>query len=229
MTEAKPPRRRLASLTGLVLALVVPALLTAAPGALGDLGLNPTTEVIINEAAVWALALAVLAIVRFWERRPLTSIGLGKPTWNSLLTGGCVTLGLLFLAGMAAFALETSGLPMPENQTDLILGLPLWLQLLVAFSAGVTEEILFRGYAIERMTELTRSRWLGAIVPVLVFGGVHAPFWGIAHAIVAGFSGLWLTLLYLWRRNLWTNIAAHALLDGLVFIAIDLAQKFGMT
>ncbi len=229
MTEAKPPRRRLASLTGLVLALVVPALLTAAPGALGDLDLNPTTEVIVNEAVVWALALAVLAIVRFWERRPLTSIGLGKPTWNSLLTGGCVTLGLLFLAGIAAFALEISGLPMPENQTDLILGLPVWLQLLVAFSAGVTEEILFRGYAIERMTELTRSRWLGAIVPVLVFGGVHAPFWGIAHAIVAGFSGLWLTLLYLWRRNLWTNIAAHAMMDGLVFIAIDLAQKFGMT
>jgi membrane protease YdiL (CAAX protease family) len=73
------------------------------------------------------------------------------------------------------------------------------------------------------MTELTRSRWLGAIVPIFIFGAVHAPFWGIAHAIVAGMSGLWLTLLYLWRRTLWANITAHALLDGLVFIAVDVA------
>ena len=84
-----------------------------------------------------------------------------------------------------------------------------------------------RGYAIERTTELTGSRWLGAIIPIFVFGAVHAPFWGVGHAVVAGLTGAWLTLVYLWRRNLWTNIAAHALLDGLVFVSVDLIVATG--
>jgi membrane protease YdiL (CAAX protease family) len=109
----------------------------------------------------------------------------------------------------------------------MVISLPLWLQLLVAASAGFTEEVLFRGYAIERVTELTGSRWIGAILPIVVFGAAHAPFWGVGHAIVAGLTGLWLTLLYLWRRNLWTNITAHALLDGLVFVVVDLATAAG--
>jgi membrane protease YdiL (CAAX protease family) len=67
------------------------------------------------------------------------------------------------------------------------------------------------------------------LLPVIVFGAVHAPFWGVAHAVVAGFEGLLLTIVYLWRRNLWTNITAHALLDGLVFAALDVATRHGTT
>jgi membrane protease YdiL (CAAX protease family) len=111
----------------------------------------------------------------------------------------------------------------------MIIAMPIWLQLFVALSAGFTEETLFRGYAIERVAELTGSRWLGAIIPVLVFGAVHAPFWGIGHAVVAGASGLWLTLIYLKTRNLWTAIVAHALLDGIAFAGMDYLTTTGAT
>jgi len=111
----------------------------------------------------------------------------------------------------------------------MVIAMPIWLQLFVALSAGFTEETLFRGYAIERMTELTRNRWLGALIPVFVFGAVHAPFWGIGHAVVAGATGLWLTLIYLRTRNLWTVIIAHALLDGIAFAGIDYLTASGAT
>ncbi len=62
-----------------------------------------------------------------------------------------------------------------------------------------------------------------------MFGAVHAPFWGLGHALVAGLSGLWLTLIFLWRRNLWTNIAAHVFLDGLVFVVMDIGALYGKT
>jgi membrane protease YdiL (CAAX protease family) len=32
--------------------------------------------------------------------------------------------------------------------------------------------------------------------------------------LIAGFGGLLLTLLYVWRRNLWINIIAHFVVDG---------------
>ena len=231
MTDSLPlgqPRRRLASLAGLVFALVIPAVLSA--GGPGELPAEASAvgSILMNEAAIWGLTLAVLAIVLFWERRPLRSIGLGRPSWEALRFGAMLTVGLMVLATLAAATVELLGLPIQDDgQAQLIMGLPIWVQLFVVLSAGFTEEVLFRGYAIERMTELTGSRWLGAIVPIVVFGGVHAPFWGIGHALVAGMTGLWLTLIYLWRRNLWTNIAAHALLDGAVFVIMDIASATG--
>jgi membrane protease YdiL (CAAX protease family) len=58
---------------------------------------------------------------------------------------------------------------------------------------------------------------------------MHVPFWGLAHGAVAGVQGLLLTAVYMWRRNLWTNIVAHALLDGFVFLALDIVTAHGTT
>ncbi len=226
-----PPRRRIASAVGLLFALVIPAALSVGgPGELPS-DANLTGAVLLNEAVMWGLTLIVFAIVLFGERRRLTSIGLGIPHWPAIRTGILMTVLLLILAmGAGAVVQAVGGLTQNGgSQTGLVLGLPIWLQLLVALSAGITEEVLFRGYAIERVTELTGSRWLGAILPIIVFGALHAPFWGTGHAIVAGMSGLWLTLIYLWRRNLWTNITAHALLDALVFASADILAALGAT
>lgn len=226
---SRPPRRRLASLAGLFVALVLPATLSASAG---ELPLRETAidAVLLNEAVVWSLALAVLAIVLFWERRPLSSIGLVRPTWAALAVGAGITVALLLLAIGAGLVLKVTETPTGDKgQAALVMALPFWLQMFLSLSAGFTEEVLFRGYAIERMTELTGRRWLGAIVPVFVFGAAHAPFWGVLHALAAGIIGLLLTLVYLWRRNLWTNIAAHALFDGLIFIMLDIMTAQGVT
>jgi membrane protease YdiL (CAAX protease family) len=215
-------------LSGLFVCLILPPILSAgAPGELPE-GLRANREILINEAVIWAMTLVVLAIVLFWERLPLSSIGLRRPTWSAFLAGAAVTLGLIVVALAAALAIAAAGFPIDNaEQETLVIGLPIWLQAFVVISAGITEEILFRGYPIERITALTGRTWLGALLPVIVFGAVHAPFWGVAHAVVAGFEGLVLTAVYIWRRNLWINITAHALLDGLVFVALDAATRQG--
>ncbi len=222
--------RNAAALTGLSIALVLPAILSAGAGGNLPGRIQAASEIAINEAVVWALALAIMTVVIVWERRPLSSIGLVRPSWTAFLYGGGVMAGLLILALGAATLIQSAGFPVDnDTQARLVIGLPIWLQIFVAISAGVTEEILFRGYPIERITELTGNRWVGAIVPIIAFGAVHAPFWGVAHAVVAGLQGMLLTIVYLWRRNLWTNITAHALLDGFVFVVLDVATSHGTT
>jgi membrane protease YdiL (CAAX protease family) len=226
----RPPRRRIASAVGLLFALVIPAALSAGgPGEFPQ-GADVTRGILLNEATMWSLTLVVLAIVLFWERRRPSSIGLGPLTWPAVRSGVLFSVLLILLAGLAGKVIQLSGLsPQTGSQADLVVAMPIWLQLFVALSAGFTEEILFRGYAIERTTELTGSRWLGALIPVFIFGAVHAPFWGIGHAVVAGASGLWLTLIYLKTRNLWTTIIAHALLDSIAFAGIDYLTATGAT
>jgi membrane protease YdiL (CAAX protease family) len=47
---------------------------------------------------------------------------------------------------------------------------------------------------------------------------MHLSSWGVAQLIVAGYGGLLLTILYLWRRNLWANMLAHWLADAAGFL-----------
>ncbi len=222
-------RRWIAPLAGLFFALMVPAILTA--GAPGDTPVAiGTWGIVLNEAVMWALTAIVLAVTLLWEKRPLQSIGLGRPTWAAIRNGIGVAGLLVVLAMAGAAIIDRLGVPTSDKgQGEMVMGMPIALQALVVLTAGFSEEILFRGYAVTRFTELTGSRWWGAIIPVVAFGAVHAPFWGVGHALVAGLSGLWLTLIFLWRRNLWTNITAHVVLDALVFVAMDVAALYGKT
>jgi uncharacterized protein len=222
-------RRWIAPLVGLFFALIVPAILTtgtpdAAPTSISTIG------ILLNEGVMWTLTAIVVAVILFWEKRPLQSIGLSRPTYVSLRAGVGIALLLIVLALVGATIIDKAGVSTADKgQGEMVIGMSGALQALVALTAGFTEEILFRGYAVTRFTELTGSRWWGAIIPVVFFGGIHAPFWGVGHALVAGLSGLWLTLVFLWRRNLWTNITAHALLDALVFVSVDILAALGAT
>jgi membrane protease YdiL (CAAX protease family) len=83
----------------------------------------------------------------------------------------------------------------------------------------VAEELFYRGYAIERLQELTRSRAIAGIFSGAVFTFAHVATWGWAQLLFAGFAAIILTLLYLWRRNLWVNIITHAAVDGVGVLA----------
>jgi uncharacterized protein len=71
---------------------------------------------------------------------------------------------------------------------------------------------------IERLTELTRLRWLGALVSLVAFTLAHVNGWGWAHLLVAGFGGIVLTMLYLIRKDLACNMLAHFLTDAVAFL-----------
>jgi uncharacterized protein len=83
----------------------------------------------------------------------------------------------------------------------------------------VSEEILFRGYPIERLEELTGSRAAAGALTCAVFTLDHIGFWGWHHIFIAGSAGALLTLLYLWRRNIWLNMIAHFVVDAAAFLA----------
>jgi uncharacterized protein len=88
----------------------------------------------------------------------------------------------------------------------------------LAITAAVFEEIFYRGFTIERVAELTHLRWLAAGVSLAAFTYAHLGYWGWSHLIVAGFGGLVLTGLYLWRRDLVSNMVAHFLTDAIGFL-----------
>lgn len=96
--------------------------------------------------------------------------------------------------------------------------------LYVASWAGITEEILFRGFLQPWLEQ--NWGWLGGLVfSNLIFALVHwiTP----AYALLAGLSGLYLGLMLDIgpERNLLTPILVHAIYDFLAFIAVAEAWR----
>jgi uncharacterized protein len=176
-------------------------------------------HIVGNELIYWTLVALTLLYVTLVERRPLSSIGFRRPTVADCVIG--LAAGVVTLAGLwLLYALVLPMLQLSEaEQVNRLKAVPTWLLATSTLRAGVAEEVLFRGYPIERLQEWTHRRSIAFGVPLVCFTLAHVGPWGWAHLLVAGFGGLMLSLLYAWRRNLWANILAHCFVDGLAVLA----------
>jgi membrane protease YdiL (CAAX protease family) len=81
---------------------------------------------------------------------------------------------------------------------------------LVSLSAGVGEEMLFRGVLQASFCTWFGVRW-GLALSSLVFGMLH-PI-SITYVLIAGSIGLYLGALWMWNGNLLTVMVTHAVYD----------------
>ena len=172
-----------------------------------------------REAFFWIVTAIILAYILLVERRYISSIGLKRPTWKSIAFG--IAAGVLLVAGfMAIFTVVMPALHLKMNQSAMagLMHTPLWFRFILVLRAAVFEEIAYRGYSIERMQELSRSRVFAFLFSVAAFTYAHAGYWGWASLLIPAFGGIVLAGLYLWRRDLSCNMIAHFIADGAGFL-----------
>jgi len=207
--------RRIQSVAGLLLTLGIALLPLGAWGRLYS-GLG---RLLGNEILWWVAVVAILLYVAFVERRPFASIGFRRPDIFDLVLAAIA--GVLMVAGIEfiySIVFPLLHLKMNVGEMRSVLQTPFWYRFILVTRAAVAEELLFRGYPIERLNELTGSQAVAAVVPWAAFTYAHLSTWGAAQLIVAGYGGVILTGLYLWRRNLWANMLAHWIADGAGFL-----------
>lgn len=207
--------RRIQILVGLLLTLGI-ALLP-----LGDWGraYSGLGRLLGGEIFWWIAVVVLLLYVALVERRPFISVGLRKPKVLDLALA--VAASIVMVAGIIFIYLVVFPklhLKMNTQAMNRLLQPPFWYRFLAVTRAAVAEELLFRGYPIERLTELSGSIVFAALVTVAAFTYAHLAGWGAAQLIVAGYGGVVLTILYLWRRNLWANMLAHWITDAAGFL-----------
>ena len=131
--------------------------------------------------------------------------------WRDFIKG--ILLSLAFTAPGAALALTVTD----PVRTELEIGR--WLVWLVpmiglVFVQATAEELIFRGYLLQQLANISRSPLLWAGLPSVLFGLLHfspsLPHGGGYYYVVVTFlSGLTLALL-VWRTgNLWAAAGVH--------------------
>ena len=174
---------------------------------------------LLREGVWWAIGASAIAWVLFLERLPLKSIGLRSLQFKGFAIGILASI-VMMASVMLCYAVifPAVGLRMNMAAVQSLTHVPMWLQTATVIRAGVVEEIIFRGLAIERLAALTGSRAMAAIVSGAAFIAVHISGWGYAQLIVVAFGTVIMTVLYLWRRDLGSNMIAHTLTDFVGFL-----------
>ena len=113
------------------------------------------------------------------------------------------------------------------------LKLLLALQPLNWLLAAFGEELVYRGYLMDRLAWLgrrERGAWVASLIVVsLLFGWAHTESQGFAGMAQEGFNGLLLGLLYLGcRRRLAVPIVAHGVSNTVAFVLIYLDRYPGV-
>lgn len=216
-----PEMRRQATAVGLFVALGLPFLVDIATGRSAE-DLSQPSRIVLMISLEWFIALVLVAIVLFWERQPLGSIGIRMPARKD------ITLAFLaFIVGALTFVVtapvvQALGLQTTSPGIERLAQVPFILRVAIVLTAGITEEILFRGFPIERLNTLTGRLGISALIAYTVFVLLHLPFWGVGGALQVGVWTIVVTLLYVARRNLTACMLMHILNDAYAFLLLPL-------
>ena len=213
---------------GLVLLLAFsPGILGLLLLALGPQGTAPTeTQVLPSLVSLlfelflsWTPVL-VVGFLLARNREGWAGIGLTRFRAGDLGMGAVLWVASFILVLVLAQLFQYFG----QREVDFLPeGLPLWFRslqaVLIAVTAGVTEEIVVRGYAQTRLEQLRAPTAVIILLPTALWGVLH-----IYQGAGAALTIFGLGLMYAWyfqrTRRLWPLILAHVLFDAtqLVFI-----------
>lgn len=164
---------------------------------------GPPSVIIWNWLAVGLL----LAYIIYVERQRLASILLVKPKkkdieWAFWFWG---------IATSASWLATVLFPPAPNQGTNELLSYSIPVILGIIITAAITEEILFRGYVIERLKKLTGMTWLAVSVSFIIFILPHITFFGPEWLLYHGIGTIMIYVLYVWRKNLYACMVLHLL------------------
>ena len=174
-----------------------------------------------REGVIFAMAAALLVLVRRGERLPWSSLA-----WHTDRLGNAALWGLL---GVAMSALVLVACVLVAQLMGWKLGLqtppkwepPIWAMAITVLRAGVTEELFYRGFALERLRTLTGSTAAAVVLTVIPFALFHYRQ-GPAGILIAGSAALVLSFIFLKRRSLPAVMLTHFTVDFIPNVLLPL-------
>lgn len=188
----------------------------------------PPENLLLNQAiALFAITPSVFLACHFLDKRSLASLGLKFDVWIlfDILAGifiAFLMMGLIFLIewsfgwlSFAGFAWQADTIPNVILNTLLYLG--------IFILVGWNEELLYRGYRLQNLSEGLDPFW-GVLLSSLWFGIAHLlnPNTDARLFVTGGIflAGVFLAFGYLTTKQLWLPIGLHIgwnYFEGVIF------------
>jgi uncharacterized protein len=220
-----PPRTRKQSLLELIIVVACTALVLSTMSAAEAIGGGAGPKSFLLARMLFLVLLCTWFLRRNGER--WADLGLRRPhRWwmvPVLIAGGFLLLVMVSM--LMLHLLPAIGAQLPQGRRIPTLRADRWEYLFWAIpvtwgSAAFGEELLFRGFILDRIVQVIGSSrnaamFAAVVVQAVIFGSLHA-YQGIGGMIVTGAAGLVIGLVWLaGGRNLWACVLLHGLIDTL--------------
>jgi len=219
-----------AYLAYIAVALLASLLIRRIAGDLKEMNNRNSPRVLLLGAAANLLAMfAVLLLLLFWDRQPITVLGLGLNARDLLaaLSGVAATfaLAVIFLAVLRQTQRITA-LEITRPASSAAQAAPMALGLLVLASVVLQEETLNRGYVSHNLLALGPAGIL--LISTATFVLIHflTNRAKLAQVISWVASGLTLGLAYLLSGSIWVPILLHYATDTANVLVFNITGQF---
>ncbi|MEU3735204.1 CPBP family intramembrane glutamic endopeptidase [Streptomyces sp. NPDC033538] len=159
---------------------------------------------------VVAIVGAAVAVVVYWAvmrhvaRRDVPEIARSGAVTQTL-SGVAIGFGLITVS-MLTLLTEFSFDERPGDGLSIVASMAA-----MQVGAAVTEELIFRGLALQALEKLCGS-WAALTITAALFGGLHAANPGAtlwSSTAIAIEAGVLLGAAFLWKRNIWFVVGLH--------------------
>ena len=168
----------------------------------------------------WMMTGAVVA--GLYQRRRFFRSVLGRFVWSDLRIGVLVFLGGTVLLAVVGIALRPLHMT-HQREVVVALGphtvLELAIWMVVSATAGICEELIFRGYLLRQVAAWTGSNAVAVLGTGAVFGAMHI-YEGTASAVQIAVLGALLGLVAVRTGSLRQVMIAHFLQDAVAGVAL---------
>jgi membrane protease YdiL (CAAX protease family) len=177
---------------------------------IGVVGVGGVSALSSGGPPVLALVGAVAAVAVYWvvmryvARRSMPELVSARAVPHAVIG---IALGLVFIAASVLMVLTEFSFTESSGNTASIVATMVAVQL----GAAVTEELIFRGLALQALERLCGS-WIALAVTAVLFGLLHlanpgATLW--SSFAIAVEAGVLLGAAFLWRRDIWLAMGLH--------------------
>ncbi len=148
---------------------------------------------------------------------------------TELVLGALLAIPMILGANLLDVLLGKLGLPgprvaptflQPQGTANFVLAIALVVVVAIA------EETLFRGYLLLRLGAVTRSAPWAVVLSSVLFGFGHG-YEGVRGMLTVGAVGLFLAVVYLWRKSIIAPVVMHFLLDFFAIVLVPAVRMHG--
>jgi membrane protease YdiL (CAAX protease family) len=178
--------------------------------------------------ALWTLAGIVCGITALAHEPWSYLLGPRGLSWRTVIAAVAATFTMLAVWPLLQYIQrKLGGISVEQNTVfQTIVALPLAYRLFLIVTAALTEEILYRGFAIGIGKTILSGTLAASTVSVVIFTVSHFR-WGLSHMLSVLWAAVVFTILFVVTGDLLACIVAHASIDavGLVIAPAVMAGR----
>jgi uncharacterized protein len=194
------------------------------------LGQHHISQYLVTLAWEWILAALVVWGIRMRGVSVRQLLGTRRPTlrdWREdLVIAAAFWIASVIILAAVGFVFKLMHLSTPQQALAQLApqnAFELLLWVILSISAGICEELTFRGYLLQQFTSIRGRLWIGVLASSFLFGVAHG-YEGASGMIAITIYGALFCMLTIKRGSLRPGMMAHAWQDIFSGIALMLLK-----